>query len=84
MIHFGWKNPFLEIFVEEVIFFGLDDLILEQEEFINGKPKSQTCCKPATRTYCIAARETVWKTFEEPETGVLGNRFIIRRNLNFS
>ena len=61
-----------EVFVEEVIFYGLSDRILAPlgDETQN---KRVLFCMGGKRTLCVRSREAIWNIFEKPETSLLGN-----------
>lgn len=63
-----------EIFVEEVIFYGLAEKVLESEEDLDDSKEKAVCCRPAERTFCKKSREYVWELFEKPETSPIGQR----------
>lgn len=60
----------MEVFVEEVIFYGLSDRILAPlgDETQN---KRVLFCMGGKRTLCVRSREAIWNIFEKPETSLL-------------
>ncbi|CBY09671.1 unnamed protein product [Oikopleura dioica] len=60
----------MEVFVEEVIFYGLSDRILAPlgDESQN---KRVLFCMGGKRTLCVRSREAIWNIFEKPETSLL-------------
>ncbi|CAG5082603.1 Oidioi.mRNA.OKI2018_I69.PAR.g10165.t2.cds [Oikopleura dioica] len=60
----------MEVFVEEVIFYGLADRILAPlgDEDRN---KQILFCMGGKRTLCVQSREAIWNLFEKPETSLL-------------
>ena len=61
-----------EIFVDEVMFYELTDLLLQKTPEEIAKENKPPLCRPRHRTCCEQSRELIWDTFEKPETSFLG------------
>ena len=80
----------MEIFVDEVMFYELTDLLLEKTPEEIAEEKKPPLCRPRERTTCIESRTLVWNTFEKPETSLLAKIinfisifFILLSTINF-
>jgi len=80
----------MEIFVDEVMFYQLTDLLLEKTPEEIAEENKPPLCRPRERTTCIVSRELVWNTFEKPETSMLAKVinfvsifFILLSTINF-
>lgn len=61
----------MEIFVDEVMFYELTDLLLQKTPEEIAKENKPPLCRPRHRTCCEQSRELIWDTFEKPETSFL-------------
>lgn len=80
----------MEIFVDEVMFYQLTDLLLEKTPEEIAEENKPPLCRSRERTTCVVSRETVWNTFEKPETSMLAKVinfisifFILLSTINF-
>ena len=80
----------MEIFVDEVMFYELTDLLLEKSPEEIAEENKPPLCRPRERSTCVASRELVWNTFEKPETSMLAKVinfvsifFILLSTINF-